>query len=472
MSVAEGPSTLGGPDTRAMTEVGSYVLGACLHSSAAADIYHVHAVDADSAPGFPLLMKLAHAGVGDGSRFVHCEVEHQVLPRLRGAHVPRVVDTLALTQAPRLVMEWVKGRSLQSWLDASQRPASDEVLRLGVALARAVHEVHRQHAVHHDLQPGHVLIRPDGHAVLLGWGRAWHAQLPDLLQGLSAAEQMDSAAWLAPEQVLGQRGDPRSDVFAIGVILYQLLTGALPFGAPRHALGLRRRLWQIPVPLRRRNPALTPWLETVVQRCLEPEASARYPSAAHLAFDLLHPQALPTHTAVLTRWQQKLGHGWRGGLRALGVSGPRASVPLPGEAGAPIVLLALSPEALGAQQTEYLRLAVRRAMGLHRFARLLCVSVMPAATEPAQHAQQDRASLERRWLARLRIWSRPLGLPGREAVCRVLVGEPAAQLLLACAREHEVSDIVLNAGDWSTLLAHSVTDGAPCSVLLVRPAAR
>lgn len=458
------------PDTPPMAGAGAYVLGSCLHSSASADIYQVHAADAATRPRFPLLMKLSHAGGPGTSRFLHAEVEQQVLPRLHGVHVPRVVDILEPGQAPRLVMEQVQGRSLQSWLDAAQRPASDEVLRLGVALAQAVHEVHRQHAVHHDLQPAHVIIRPDGRAVLLGWGRAWHAQLPDLLQGLGTAQQMNSAAWLAPEQVLGQRGDPRSDVFAIGVILYQLLTGVLPLGAPRHALGLHRRLWQMPVPLRRYNPALTYWLEAVVQRCLEPEASARYPSAAHLAFDLLHPQALPAPASRLTRGQQTLGRWWHGGLRALGMTEQPVSPPVPGEPGVPIVLLALSPEALGEPQTDALRQAVRRAMGPHRYARLLCVTVMPAV--PESDGKSDGISLERRALARLRLWSRPLGPAGREAVCRVLAGADALRLLLDCARDNEVSDIVLCARDWPAQLMHRLADEARCSVLLVRPPAR
>jgi len=451
---------------------GAYVLGTCVHSSARADIYHVHAADADKAPPFPLLMKLAHASAAAGQGFVHSEVEHQVLPRLHGPHVPRVVAALALTQAPRLVMEWVPGRSLQSWLDAAQSPASEEVLRLGVALARAVHEVHRQHAVHHDLRPEHVQIRPDGVAVLLGWGRAWHARLPDLLSGLRSEQQVGSSAYLAPEQVLGQRGDPRSDVFAIGVILYQLLTGALPFGAPRSALGMRRRLWQIPVPPRRYKPTLTLWLEAVVLRCLEPEAGWRYPSAAHLAFDLLHPQAVPTQVSLLGRWQQRWAHRWRGALRALGMTDPPPSPPLPGEANAPIVLLALTPEAIAEPQPEYLRQALRRTLGAHRCARLLCVAVLPIASEPPHLALQDRASQERRCLAKLRVWTRSLVLPGREPACRVLAGDAAVPLLLECAHEHEVSDIVLNAIDWPAPLAQQLAQESSASVLLVRPAPR
>lgn len=472
MSAAPVPGPDNGPDTQPMSSAGAYVLDACLHSSTGADIYRVHVADGGRDPGFPLVMKLAHAGAGDQRHFLHSEVEHQVLPRLRGAHVPRVVETLELIATPRLVMERIFGHSLQSWRTAEQRPGTEEVLRLGVAMARAVHEVHRQHAVHHDLQPAHVMIRSDQSAVLLGWGRAWHAQLPDLLSGLSAREQADSAAWLAPELLLGRRGDPRSDIYAIGVMLYDLLAGVQPFGEPRSPVGMRRRLWQIPVSLRRRNPAVTPWLESVVQRCLAPEAASRYPSAAHLAFDLLHPQAMPAQASPVNRWQQALGHRLRGAVRALGLTAASGRTPLPGESGVPIVLLALTLAALDEPQAVYLQEAVRRALGVHPYARLLCVTVLPASLAPAQRAQQDRGSLERRWLARLRVWARPLGQPGREAVCRVLSADDAAQALKDCICEHEISELVLSAGNWAEQTEQRLAHEAACNVLLVRPPKR
>ena len=91
--------------------------------------------------------------------------------------------------------------------------------------------------MHLDLKPANVLFRDDGSAVLLDFGLSCHAHYPDLL-----AEQLRKAvgspAWIAPEQVVGVRGDPRSDIFAIGVMLYQLCTGELPFGEPQTAARL------------------------------------------------------------------------------------------------------------------------------------------------------------------------------------------------------------------------------------------
>ena len=122
----------------------------------------------------------------------------------------------------------------------------DLIIRLGTAMARAVHALHLQNTVHLDLKPENVLFRHGaghevGAAVLLDFGLSHHAHYPDLL-----AEQLRKAvgspAWIAPEQVVGVRGDPRSDIFAVGVMLYQLCTGELPFGTPQTNAGMRQRL--------------------------------------------------------------------------------------------------------------------------------------------------------------------------------------------------------------------------------------
>ena len=173
-------------------------------------------------------------------------------------------------------------------------------------MALAVHSLHQQNTVHLDLKPANVLIKPDGVAVLLDFGLSCNAHYPDLL-----AEQLRKAvgspAWIAPEQVVGVRGDPRSDIFAVGVMLYQLTTGKLPFGAPQTPGGLRQRLWVDPTPPRKLKPELPEWLQEVILRCLEPEAAKRYPSAAHLAFDLRHPEQV----TITARGRNVVGTGFR-----------------------------------------------------------------------------------------------------------------------------------------------------------------
>ena len=124
--------------------------------------------------------------------------------------------------------------------------------------------------------------------MLLDFGLARHARLPDLA-GEEFDRPMGTGAYIAPEQALGVRDEPRSDLFALGVILYSLATGQLPFGNPQTPGGFRKRLYQEPVPPRAIEPSVPPWYQEIVLRCLEPEPAMRYATAAQVAYDLLHP---------------------------------------------------------------------------------------------------------------------------------------------------------------------------------------
>lgn len=97
-----------------------------------------------------------------------------------------------------------------------------------------------QNCYHLDMKPGNVLIQDDGNAMLLDFGLSSHAHYPDLLAE-ELRQAVGSPAWIAPEQIVGVRGDLRSDIFALGVMLYELTNGALPFGSPSTQGGMRLR---------------------------------------------------------------------------------------------------------------------------------------------------------------------------------------------------------------------------------------
>ena len=218
----------------------------CLHSGGMAHIYRVVYADGTPDPGFPMAMKVPRMASGDGAEnIVSFEVECHILQVLSGPQVPRFVASGDLERVPYLVMEYVQGDTLDRWLDQPEPLDEATIAALGMAMAHAAHALHKQNTVHLDLKPANVLLRESGsglQALLLDFGLSHHAHYPDLL-----AEQLRKAvgspAWIAPEQVVGVRGDARSDIFAIGVMLYQLCTGHLPFGAPRTPAGLRQRLW-------------------------------------------------------------------------------------------------------------------------------------------------------------------------------------------------------------------------------------
>ena len=266
------------------TEIDGFRVGERMHSGAMNDIFRVSRPDVHA----PMIMKVPRVGPNlPDESLIGYETEAMILPALSGPHVPRFVAAGDLTKTPYLVTEWIEGENLEDLMKRGPLPAP-EIRRIGAALADALHGLHSQDAVHLDLKPENVILRPAGGAVLIDLGFAFHARFPDLL----AEEKRfaaGSAPYISPEQVLGTRSDPRSDIFSLGVMLYEMVTGDLPFGTPQTLAGLKDRLWVDPLPPRARVAGLPPWLQEIILRCLEPHAEERYQSAAHVAFDLRHP---------------------------------------------------------------------------------------------------------------------------------------------------------------------------------------
>lgn len=462
-------------------QLDGFTIEACLHSGGMAHIYRVHYTQREGEgvrdPGFPMVMKVPRMTAGDGAEnIVSFEVEHQILQVLTGPHVPRFVAAGDLSNVPYLVMEYVKGRTLEHWLETPERPKAPELARLGAAVALAVHSLHQQNTVHLDLKPANVLIQPDGSAVLLDFGLSCHAHYPDLL-----AEQLRKAvgspAWMAPEQVVGVRGDPRSDIFALGVILYQLATGELPFGAPKTDGGLRQRLWMDPIPPRKLKPDLPEWLQEVMLRCLEPEAAKRYPSAAHLAFDLRHPEQI----IVTERGRNTAGTGFRTHfkrwLKAAGMHYQPSPLPAQQIEEVPIIMVAI-PHYDVLDSTLYsLRQAVARSLGTRQGARLACVSVISPRQTSASSDKHSETSVHRKYLASLRQWAQPLDLLGHQTSYHVLESGDVAQALVNYAAGNQVSLIVMGAATHGLRTQRlvptvpiKVAMDAPCTVILVKQA--
>ncbi len=459
------------------TELDGFTIDGCIHSGGMAHIYRVHYTHGAADSGFPMAMKIPRMSAGDGAEnIVSFEVEHRILQVVKGSHVPRFVAAGDLDKVPYLVMEYVQGQTLQSWLDAPLRPALESLARLGAAVALAVHSLHQQNTVHLDLKPGNVLIRPDGSAVVLDFGLSCHAHYPDLL-----AEQqrkaVGSPAWMAPEQVVGVRGDPRSDIFAMGVMLYQLATGELPFGSPETAGGLRQRLWMDPPPPRKLQPHLPPWLQEVILRCLEPEAAKRYPSAAHLAFDLRHPEHVLLTARGMRTESTGVGQHFKRWLKAVGMHYQPSPLPTRQIEEVPIVMVAL-PHWDTTDATFYsLRQAVARALGTRPGARLACVTVIDPGQTSASSDATSETSVHRRYLSQLRQWAQPLDSLGHQCSCHVLEAGDVAQALLHYAAGNHVSVIVMGAATHGLKMQRLVATvpikvamAAPCTVILVKQA--
>jgi eukaryotic-like serine/threonine-protein kinase len=461
------------------TQLDGFVVDECIHSGGMAHIYAVHYANGAHDPGFRMVMKIPRMTAGDGAEnIVSFEVEHQLLQVLNGPHVPRFVAAGDLDNVPYLVMEYVEGKTLDHWLPQPGEPrepmATGDIARLGAAMAHAAHSLHRQNVCHHDLKPANVLIKADGTAVLLDFGLSCHAHFPDLLAE-ELRKAVGSPAWIAPEQVVGVRGDARSDIFAIGVILYELATGELPFGAPASDAGMRQRLWMDPKPLRAWREDIPPWFQEVVLRCLEHEAAQRHSSAAHLAFDLTHPD----HVTVTERGQRTQGTGFKEHfkrwIRAAGKHYQPSQKPTQQIDEVPIVMVAVPHHDVTDATLYSLRQAVARSLGIRPGARLACVTVISPGATSSTDAERSETTVHRRHLSMLRQWAQPLDLVDHQTSYHVLEASDVAQALVLYAQGNHVSMIVMGAATHGIQMQRFVATvpikvamEAPCTVILVK----
>lgn len=424
----------------------------------------------------PLLIKVPRLGPGEPSEsVVTYEVEVTVHSALRGPHVPRFVAAGDLARQPYLVMEHVQGQSLKDWVERAPLPP-EEVAALGAAIATAVHALHAQEAIHLDLKPANVIVRPDGSAVLIDFGLARHGHFPDLL-----AEEfhhpMGSGPYISPEQVLGVRWDPRSDVFALGVILYQLATGEYPHGAPTSQGGLRRRLWHMPKSPRVIRPGIPEWLQEVILRCLEAQAAGRYASAAQVASDLAHPDQVTVTERGRRLRRPGLGELLKRWIMAAGYEPSPLDRPSQQLVSASIVLAAVATQHKSEPRFQALREVVRRLLAVDPDRRLTCVSVIRPASELAGGREDEAGTSQRiKHLVLLRNWAEPLGLPPERVGYHVIESNDPAAALLEYAKLNQVEHIVIGAPPADvplkgTFVSTRVAAEAGCSVTVVRPRA-
>lgn len=438
--------------------IGGYELLAPLHVGGMASLWQVSPAQqpapgqatsgqAASNPDFPLLMKLPRLGYGETvTQIVGFEVERMLMPVLSGPHVPRFVAAGDDGDQPWLVMEQVPGETLRTLLDQAPLPPA-RVAHLGALAAIALDDLHRQHVVHLDIKPSNLLLQTDLQSgieriVLVDFGLSHHAQLPDLL-----SEQfhvpLGTSPYISPEQVLGIRNDPRSDLFSLGVTLYHLATGERPFGFPTSVRGLRRRLYRDPQPLRTLRPEIPRWLQEVVLRCLEVDPDARYPTAAQLAFDLQHPEQVPlTERAERSRRTGGIAAARRW-LRSLG---REAGTSTESPATAPLVMVAIDTKQPDRALDKALNDIVQRVVQTMPDARLACVTVLRTARIGLDsNIDPDGRNRHVKRLLAMRHWARTLQLPDHRITFHVLESSDVAAALVDFARDNHIDHLVMGA---------------------------
>jgi serine/threonine protein kinase/tetratricopeptide (TPR) repeat protein len=226
---------------------------------------------------------LLHGTLGSTTSRERFRREALVLSRLSHPGVATIFDFDVRNGCEFLVMEYVAGGTLQSRLAAGPLPL-DDVLRLGAAIAEALDNAHRQGFLHRDLKPGNVALTADGHPKILDFGIALLLS-EDKVAGriTDAGTVLGSIPYMSPEQLLGEACDARTDVYALGVMLFEMLTGQLPFVRERAEALMFAIISNAAQSVRALRPDAPEALDRLVADCLRKDAAHRPTSAAHVS---------------------------------------------------------------------------------------------------------------------------------------------------------------------------------------------
>jgi serine/threonine-protein kinase len=219
---------------------------------------------------------------------------------------PKVMRVFGGEERSRIymVMEWCEGRLLRQILHEGRIP-HDRAIRIAIGILDALEYIHANGVVHRDLKPENIMVDAEDNIKLIDFGIASDAAARRLTYAKFTAA-LGTPDYISPEQVKGKRGDGRSDLYAVGVILYEMLSGKLPFSGPSPLAAMNDRLLNHPTPPRVADPSISPQLQEILYRALERDPRNRYAKAHDFAWDLAHLDRVGVEDrAELRDWQKR-----------------------------------------------------------------------------------------------------------------------------------------------------------------------
>jgi eukaryotic-like serine/threonine-protein kinase len=272
------------------TKLGPYEIVAPLGAGGMGEVYRAR----DTRLGRDVALKiLPESFAREADRLRRFEQEARAVAALNHPNILAVFDVGQQDGAPFLVSELLEGESLRAVLDRGPLPQR-KTIEYGVQIAHGLAAAHEKGIVHRDLKPENVFVTKDGRIKILDFGLAKLAQTegagPDEVTLTSshtaAGVVMGTASYMAPEQVRGEGADPRTDIFAFGAVLYEMLTGVRAFRRDTAAETMTAVLKDDPPELSDPGRMVSPTLERIVRRCLEKSPEQRFQSARDLSFAL------------------------------------------------------------------------------------------------------------------------------------------------------------------------------------------
>jgi len=282
------------------TQLDSYRIDAPVAKSGMASIFRATDLRDDRI----VALKIPHPDMeADPILFDRFKREAAIGERLNHPNVMRVYPDQDRSRI-YMVMEWCDGRLLRRILDLGRIP-QDRAIRIAIGVLKALDYIHANGVVHRDLKPENIMVDENDNIKLIDFGIASDTASRRLTYANFTAT-LGTPDYISPEQVKGKRGDARSDIYSMGVILYEMLTGKLPFSGPSPLAVMNDRLLNHPVPPRVADPSVSPQLQEILYRALERDPKNRYARASEFLHELEHPEQVGVEDRPEMRdWQKR-----------------------------------------------------------------------------------------------------------------------------------------------------------------------
>ncbi len=204
---------------------------------------------------------------------------------------PGVVKTYDGEERSRLymVIEWVEGLLLRAILSQERKLPIDRAIHLALQILDALDTMHKHGVVHRDLKPENIMVDDEDRIKLIDFGIAMKEDARRITF-VDMSATLGTPDYISPEQVKGQRGDQRSDIYSLGIMFYEMLTGEPPFTGPNPLAVMNERLLHDPEPARSRRREISPELNEILNRALERDPRRRYQTAGEMAWELEHQE--------------------------------------------------------------------------------------------------------------------------------------------------------------------------------------
>ena len=282
------------------SQIDSYRIEAAISRSGMASIFRA----VDMRDNRVVALKIPHPDMeADPILFDRFKREADIGERL---HHPMVMRVYGGEERSRIymVMEWCEGKLLREIL-AEGRIPQDRAIRIAIKVLDALDYIHEQGVIHRDLKPENIMVDANDNIKLIDFGIAGDSAARRLTYANFTAT-LGTADYISPEQVKGKRGDGRTDIYSMGVILYEMLTGRLPFSGSSAMQVMNDRLLNHPMPPTIAERSISPQLQEVLYRALERDSQNRYANAREFAHDLQHlDQVGVEDRAELRNWSKR-----------------------------------------------------------------------------------------------------------------------------------------------------------------------